>query len=236
MPLYGLAGAAVPGCECGSVPAAAALTARGVGSGPAVAFMLAGPSTNPVVLAATAAAFPGQPAVVAARFAAGLLVAVSVGLLAAGGVLGRPRAPAAPHVHAAAGGRVRRAATAAPHHLVRALALLVVGAVAAATITVFVPQHALAGVARHSVWSVVALAGLAVLLCTCSQADAFVARSFVGFSATAQFAYMIVGSAVDLKLVAMQAGAFGSRFAARLSAVTVLLALVVASATATVLL
>jgi uncharacterized protein len=62
---------------------------------------------------------------------------------------------------------------------------------------------------------VVALAGLAVVLAICSEADAFVAASLSQFSLTARLVFMVVGPVVDLKLVALQTGVFGRRFALR---------------------
>ncbi|MEX3650926.1 permease, partial [Mycolicibacterium porcinum] len=75
----GIGGAALPGCECGSVPVARRLFGDGadgsaVGAA-ALTFMLAAPAVNPVVLVATAVAFPGHPEMVAARCTASLLTA-----------------------------------------------------------------------------------------------------------------------------------------------------------------
>jgi uncharacterized membrane protein YraQ (UPF0718 family) len=236
VPAFGLAGAALPGCECGSVPAAASLMARGASPGAATAFMVSAPSTNPVVLAATATAFPGQPMVVAARFVAGLVVATCVGWLASSGLMGRPTL-ADPHSgHPADGSRVRRLLAATVEDMLRSLGLLSAGAGAAAAIVVWFPRDILTGVARQPALGVLALAVLAIVLSMCSQADAFIARSFVGFSGTAQLAFMVVGPAVDVKLAAMQAGAFGVRFTARFSAVAFLTAVVVASVVSAVML
>ena len=80
VPVAGLAGVLVPGCECSSVPVAGRLVARGAPAPAALAFMLAAPALNPVVLVATAVAFPGQPGVVVARFVASFFTAVIVGL------------------------------------------------------------------------------------------------------------------------------------------------------------
>jgi uncharacterized protein len=78
----GLAGAALPGCECGSVPVARRLFGEGGAAGAAaLTFMLAAPAINPVVVVATAVAFPGQPKVVVARVGASLLTAVVMGWL-----------------------------------------------------------------------------------------------------------------------------------------------------------
>ena len=48
VPAAGLAGVALPGCECGSVPIAGRLTANGAPPAAAFAFMLSAPAINPV--------------------------------------------------------------------------------------------------------------------------------------------------------------------------------------------
>lgn len=54
----GLAGAALPGCECSSVPLARRLAARGVPTPAALSFLLAAPAVNPVVVVATPGGVP----------------------------------------------------------------------------------------------------------------------------------------------------------------------------------
>ena len=61
VPVAAVAGAALPGCECGSVPIAGRLVSRGVPPAAASTFLLSAPAINPVVLVATAVAFPGRP-------------------------------------------------------------------------------------------------------------------------------------------------------------------------------
>jgi uncharacterized protein len=68
---------------------------------------------------------------------------------------------------------------------------------------------------------------MAVLMCICSEADAFVAASLSQFSPTARLAFLVVGPMVDLKLIALQAGFFGRRFAIRFAPVTFVLAIAV---------
>src|SRR2546423_704295 len=51
VPVAGVAGAILPGCECGSVPIAGALVRRGVTPAAALAFLLSAPAINPAVLA-----------------------------------------------------------------------------------------------------------------------------------------------------------------------------------------
>ena len=53
----------------------------GVAPAAALTFLLSAPAVNPVVLVATAVAFPGRPEMVLARFLASLLAACVVGFV-----------------------------------------------------------------------------------------------------------------------------------------------------------
>lgn len=223
VPAAGMAGMVLPGCECASVPVAGALVSRGVTPAAALAFLLSAPAINPIVLTATAVAFPRNPEMVLARFGASLLVACAMGWLWQR--LGRTRwlrTPARPSFDglgkgAAFWGSVR-------HDVMHAGGFLVVGAMAAATLKAVVPASWLHTAAGNPVVSVVALAILAVLLSICSEADAFVAASLSQFSLTARLAFLVVGPVIDLKLFAMQAATFGRGFALRFAPATFTLA------------
>jgi uncharacterized membrane protein YraQ (UPF0718 family) len=232
VPVAGVAGAVLPGCECASVPVAAGLMARGVAPPAALAFLLASPAINPVVLVATAVAFPGEPSMVVARFCASLAVAVTAGWIWArfgrAEWLPAPRG-AAGHRHGH-GGRWEAFVGAMCHDLMHAGGFLVVGALAAATLNVVVPREWLTAVAGVPVVSVLVLAFLAVLLSICSEADAFVAASLTAFSPTAKLAFLVVGPMVDLKLIALQAGTFGGAFVRRFVPLTLALAIAVSFA------
>jgi uncharacterized membrane protein YraQ (UPF0718 family) len=225
VPSAALAGAALPGCECASVPIAGRLCARGVQPAAALAFMLAAPAVNPVVLVATAVAFPGQPQMVAARFCGSLLTSVTVGLLWSRVGDQRWVERARRRVAGAGDGpRWLAFSSAARHDLWDAGGWLVVGAAAAATLQVLVPRSLVLAVADHPGLAALALGGLAVLLAICSEADAFVAASLREFSLTARLVFLVVGPAVDVKLIAMQSGVFGRRFAARFAPLTFVVA------------
>jgi uncharacterized membrane protein YraQ (UPF0718 family) len=224
VPSAALAGTALPGCECASVPIAGRLCARGVQPAAAVAFMLAAPAVNPVVLVATAVAFPGQPRMVLARFLGSLATSVVVGLVwsRVGDQAWVQRAR--DRVAGDGGSGWLGFTSAARHDLWDAGGWLVVGAAAAATLQVVVPRSLLLAVAGQPALAVGALGGLAVLLAICSEADAFVAASLREFSLTARLVFLVVGPAVDVKLIAMQAGVFGRRFAVRFAPLTFLVA------------
>ncbi|KDN16079.1 permease [Amycolatopsis rifamycinica] len=235
VPVAGLAGAVLPGCECASVPVAGALVRGGVTPSAAVAFLLSAPAINPVVLTATAVAFPGQPRMVVARFVASLAASCVMGWLWQR--LGRPDwLRPRPHGHGESGTRGEAFWGSVRHDVLHAAGFLVGGAMAAATLKAVVPASRLHAAAAHPVVAVLALAALAVLLSICSEADAFVASSLTQFSPTARLAFLVVGPMVDLKLFGMQAATFGRGFALRFAPVTFAVAVVAAALTGAVLL
>jgi uncharacterized protein len=225
----GVGGAALPGCECGSVPVARRLFGEGVSGAAALTFMLSAPAINPVVLVATAVAFPGQPAMVLARCVASLITAVTMGLLwlrwgRAGWVTRRLPAP-----HDADAPRWTVFTEAARHDFLQAASYLVLGAAAAAVLRVAVPPWVFQHLAGHLVLGVLTMALFAVVLALCSEADAFVAASLTMLPLLPRLVFLVVGPAVDVKLAAMQAGLFGRPFAIRFGPMTFAVATVVAT-------
>lgn len=226
----GIGGAALPGCECASVPVARRLYGDDGRGAAALTFMLSAPAINPVVLVSTAVAFPGHPAMVVARCAASLLTAVIMGLLWSR--WGRPgwitRRP--PTVSAPWSARTTVFVEAARHDFLQAAAYLVLGALAAALLHVLVPAWVYDHLAGQLLLGILTMAVLAVVLSLCSEADAFVAASLSMLPLVPRLVFLVVGPAVDLKLFAMQAGMFGRAFAVRFAPTTFLVATAVATA------
>jgi uncharacterized membrane protein YraQ (UPF0718 family) len=214
VPVAGLAGVALPGCECASVPVAGSLMRRGVAPAVALTFLLAAPAVNPVVLVSTAVAFPDRPEVVLARFLASLVTAIAVGWLwlrFAGRVPILHRQRGHDHGEGAAQaflGSVR-------HDFIHAAGFLVLGAMIAAAINTFVPREIIDSVAGNFFLAVGSMAVFAFVVALCSEADAFVAASLSAFSDTAKLVFMVVGPAMDVKLASMESGHFGGAFALR---------------------
>ncbi|MEV5432403.1 permease [Streptomyces sp. NPDC052701] len=226
VPVAGAAGVVLPGCECASVPVANSLIGRGVTPAAAFAFLLSAPAVNPVVLTTTAIAFPGSPAMVLARLLASLATAAVMGWLWLW--LGREEwlRPAVRHTgHRPGHSRWTEFRSGFQHDFLYAGGYVVVGAMAAATFNVAVPQSVLDAFSGSSWLSVLFLAALAIVLAVCSEADAFLAASLTGFSPVARLTFMVVGPVVDLKLIALQAGTFGRSFAVRFCAATTVVAI-----------
>jgi uncharacterized protein len=229
VPAAALAGFAMPVCECGSVPVARRLMLRGVHPSAGIAFMLAAPILNPIVLASTWVAYgsAGRAAeMTIARATLGLIVAVAAGLL-----IGRGGEPVLrtgdtgpqehDHDHGSGGAFAEHLAT----DFLFMGRFLVLGAAVAALLQTAVPQEWLSSVADTTVISAVALMGMAIALSLCSEADAFVAVSFTAFPLGSQLAFLVLGPVVDAKLAVLYGATFRRNFVLRLLVVAAPVAL-----------
>lgn len=218
LPISGLAGAAFPVCECGSVPVARRLVSKGLTPSAAVTFMLAAPILNPIVIVSTAVAYRGRDIfwpMLLGRAGLGLLCAMAVGWVISESTreqLLRARRTVGPdhsHDHESKN-------QAFFGHLAGDFVFmgrfLVIGALVAAALQTFVPQSIIGSVAGTPVVDLVAMMALAFLLSLCSESDAFVAASFVQFGVGAQLAFLVFGPMVDTKLGILYSATFSKGF------------------------
>ena len=230
VPAAAAAGFAMPVCECGSVPVARRLILRGLNPQAGIAFMLAAPILNPIVLASTWVAYGAAGSALemtVARAALGLAVAV-----AAGWALGRcgsadllrPR-PEDAADERREGPRGEAFVEHVANDFLFMARFLVLGAAIAAALQTALPQDLLSGVAGAPVIGALALMGMAVVLSLCSEADAFVAVSFTAFPLGSQLAFLVLGPVVDAKLAALYGATFRRRFVLRLLVIVVPIAL-----------
>lgn len=236
-----------PVCECAIVPITRGLVRKGVPIGMAVTFLLAVPIVNPIVLTSTFYAFDGAWGVVVLRASCGFLVAVFVG-----DYLGRlykknyplrtfgfyetqqhdhgsACAHAQGHSHA---DHLEGGSSAVIWQLLQHTSeeffevgrYLILGAGLSAALQTLVPRQCLLAVGQNNLLSVIAMMALAYGLSLCSEADAFIARTFVGqFSSGSILAFLVLGPMLDLKGTLLLSGAFERYFVWRL-ATTVALA------------
>lgn len=234
-------GFAFPVCECGSVPVARRLILRGLHPTAGLAFMLAAPIVNPVVLASTAVAYQGRNPVgmLLARAVLGLLLAVSVSLVVGrrnqerllrvrdGGGPGHDHEHDHDHDHAVCGapaaraGRLRRWSDHVASDFFFMGRFVVAGAALAAAAQTVIPTSFYGGLLSAPVVGALVLMFAAFMLSLCSEADAFVALSFVQFPVGAQLAFLVFGPVLDIKLAMLYRATFGRGFVLRLVAVTV---------------
>jgi uncharacterized membrane protein YraQ (UPF0718 family) len=217
-----------PMCECGIVPVVRRLVRKGVPVSCAVAYLLASPVINPLVILSTWVAFAGKGALWATSLRVGFayIVAVTVSLVVwrflgeKNVLLARPAANHDHHDHASRGNRAISIFVHAAQDFLVIGATLVVGAGLAAVINSGFSRAAMEPFAASPVLAVAGMSLMAIALNLCSEADAFVAASFVAFPLSAKLAFLVLGPMVDLKLMAMYATVF------RVKAIVVIMGLV----------
>lgn len=215
------AGFVLPTCECGVVPVARRLMHKGVPPFIAISYMLAAPIVNPVVLASTYFAFRGNVSMVLGRIAIAALVASALGLYTRRftDVLANSNKAHLDkeneHVHDYRDLSVLRNLRAVLTHAAQEFMdmgkFLILGALAAASFKTLLPQDIMSMFSANLLLSIGGMMLLAILLSVCSEADAFVAASFLKFPAGAQLAFVGIGPMVDLKLIGMYAATFRRR-------------------------
>lgn len=215
----GLMGLFFPVCECGVVPFARRLMRKGLPLSSAAALLLAAPVVNPVVIAATYAAFGSGP-VLWGRLGFSFLIAVLTGFLVARFApsparhagAGTPDEPSAPQARQSIQVRLRSVLLHAADEFFEMGRYLVLGALLAAFMQSLVPQSVLMALGKGPVLSVLVMLALAVLLSVCSTVDAFIALAFASaFSPGAVVAFLVFGPMVDLKSLLLYTRVFRPR-------------------------
>ncbi len=212
----GLLGFVFPVCECGVIPLTRRFFSKGLAPATGIAFLLASPVINPIVVASTYAAYGWGP-ILFWRIGLSLLIAVAVGLVFA--LQAKPAQLLKPapliqisgasvdHPHAAAaapglGQRIQRALVIAGDEFFEMGRYLIAGSLLAALLQTLVPQTALLAVGSGPLLSVLVMMALAVLLSICSTVDAFVSLAFVGsFTSGSILSFLVFGPMVDIKSV-----------------------------------
>jgi uncharacterized membrane protein YraQ (UPF0718 family) len=206
-----LMGLVFPVCECGVIPLTRRLFHKGLPLSAGVAFLLAAPVLNPIVMISTAAAFGWGPMLLW-RVVFTFLIAVVIGFVFSfeknptnvllGGV-------ALIHEHEQKTDssfiqKIRQALVICADEFFEMGRYLIIGALLAALLQTFIAQKSLLSVGSGPVLSVLVMQLLAVILSICSTVDAFVALGFAGaFSFGSILAFLVFGPMVDIKSIFM---------------------------------
>ncbi len=235
----GLMGVIFPVCECGVVPVVRRLYEKGLPLSIGIAFLLAAPVVNPVVILSTYSAF-GWGAILVGRIVFSFLIAVVVGFLFSRAKPAEVLLPAICQAHADAccsihdqhlpkaplSQRFTRSLTLAGDDFLDMVRYLIAGSMLAAAMQTLVPQSALLAVGQGPVISVLVMQALAFVLSVCSTVDAFLALAFAGtFTTGSVLAFLVFGPMVDIKSSLMFLGVFQRRAVAYLILLPLLLSM-----------
>lgn len=226
-----LLGLIFPMCECGIVPVMRRLLRKGVPLSCCVAYMMAGPIINFVVILSTAVAFGNYPtwwapvnigfvsfsipvSILSLRIGMGFMVAFTTALVMErldrkhGYDLlvdaARPdRGGKEQNNNQRTGvfGKIGGIAETALHDFVDITVFLTLGSILSAISRYFISQRDIESLSTaFPALAILAMMGLAILLCLCSEADAFVAASFSTLPVAPKIAFLVLGPMLDIKL------------------------------------
>ncbi len=248
----GLLGLIFPMCECGIIVVMKRLLRKGLPLGVCVAYMLAGPVINVVVITSTYVAFSGynEPGrndvlggtlwVVGLRVGMAYVVACVTAVIVHWQAQGRESALLHPSVlkglqgsnssedngiaHRVWSERINNITKTALNDFVDIMAFLVLGAMLAAGGKFVIKATDIQESIQHTpAIAILVMMGVAVLFCLCSEADAFVAANFPLFwPDSSKLAFLVLGPMLDLKLLLM----FTRVFRAKLI-ITIVISLVI---------
>jgi len=247
----GALGLVFPMCECGIVVVMRRLLRKGLPLSCCISYMLAGPIVNVIVLFSTYIAFGphgiGLQAV-GIRAGLGFAIACVTGLVVHAvhrrvGTAALLKEAAAPSpkaisltvIDGAAQGdvpgpkksllkRLDNISATALHDFMDITVFLILGAVLAAFAKILITPEDIQRLTRDMPYlAIPAMMALAVVLCLCSEADAFVAASFTEMSLSSKMAFLVLGPMLDLKLLLMYTRVFRWKLIATITACTVTL-------------
>ena len=223
-------GMLIPVCECGNVPFARGLMMRGLAPADTLAFLVAAPIVNPIVIITTHQAFGFDDGILVVRILGGYGIALLIGWL-----YSRHPDPqtlltdrfqlACEEAEQAGGSRVRRSVAQFVVELRAVMPALILGSTIAGAVQVVIPRSALIAIGSNPVLSIVAMILLAITVAICSNVDSFFALSFAStFTTGSLIAFLLVGPVVDVKMIALLRTTFTGRAIAGIVVVVILAA------------
>lgn len=236
----GMLGLVFPMCECGIVVVMRRLLKKGLPLSCCIAYMLAGPILNVVVLLSTYYAFKTHEVdgvrigydMVLLRGLLGFIIATTTGLIVYGlskrtgvaalvtksaapppaSTLPMADEPATPEKPKSLLKRLSNISSTALHDFMDITVFLILGAILAAVAKMYLQGDVIEKISQEQPFVAIPLMmGVAVLMCLCSEADAFVAASFTKMHVSAKLGFLVLGPMLDLKLLLMYTRVFRLR-------------------------
>ena len=225
----GIIGVFLPVCECATVPITKGLLNKKVPLNVAITYMLAAPIVNPLVILSTYYAFDGNIKVVLLRVGVGFSIAVVAGLLML--CLSGENNIFIDNSEGELQGKCLCGCSEIDDNSSKPIRLLkhtslefyeigkyfIVGATLASIFQTFVPRDIIFYFENSAVLSIIILMAFSFLISLCSEADAFVASTFMNrFSLGSITGFLIIGPMIDLKNTIMLFSIFKKSFVIKL--------------------
>ena len=222
-------GVFLPVCECGNLPLARGLIAKGFSVSESMTFLLAAPIVNPITIITTHQAFGFDDGILVARLLGGFAIANLIGWLYSKHpdqeslLTSRFAAECRVEEKPQRESGVEKSLDLFVREMSIIMPALLLGALAAGAVQVLVPRSILVELGSNPIWSIVAMMVLAFIISVCSSVDAFFILPFAGIFMPGSIAtFLIFGPIVDIKMLAMMRTTFTWRTLAQVIAVVAL--------------
>lgn len=245
-----LMGLIFPVCECGTIPVARRLSAKGLSHGSVIAFLFAAPIINPVVILSTFRAFGASSEIFFWRVLLGLSIPFAMGLV--GGLIpktdsivkdnsntqlcscGHDHDHSCDHDHDennASMARLKRIGSHIVSEFVEVGSILVIGCLITSATYVLFPKEAWLSLANAPWIAIILMASMAIILSICSTVDALVIRPLYGlFPPASILAFLVLGPMFDIKTLLLVTSTFKKKYAYPVYLIAILLCLAVSFA------
>lgn len=222
----------LPACDCAVIPISKRLLKKKVPLNVALAFMLASPIINPVVLLSTYTAFyKTNPNVFWLRFILGIIVAIVVSVIMSI-IFGKKEVivnrllddedldECSCHCHEkghkhkhSMKDNIKSIIFHTSNDMFEVVKYLMFGALIASLVQTVVPRNILSFFTNSNIASIVVLMMFAYLISLCSTSDSFVGKSLLSvFGESSIIAYLILGPMIDIKNTFVLFGNFKKNF------------------------
>ena len=228
-----LIGLIFPVCECAIIPITRRLIKKGVPIGFGVTFMLAVPIINPVVIMSTYYAFYDKQSMVVIRIVGGFVAAILIGIIV-NALEENKHAIILDSVendnYCDCGcndifqnqSKFKAIFEHTNREFLDIMGYLIFGAFISSGFQVLASHGGFNFISDNKILVIIFMMFLGFALSLCSEADAFVARSFLAnYSFSGVAAFLILGPMLDLKNLIMLSGTFKKSFVFKLSLTTI---------------
>jgi uncharacterized membrane protein YraQ (UPF0718 family) len=224
-------GVFLPVCECGNLPLARGLVARGFSPAESLTFLLAAPILNPITIITTHQAFQTDNHILIARVFGALVIANVIGWLFSKhakqkDMLTPDFIKSCEQKDEHSENRLHQSLALFSREARIILPALCIGAIVAGLVQVLVPRSVLLSIGGAPVLSILVMMVVAFTVAICSNVDAFFALAFSStFSVGSIAAFLVFGPMIDIKMLSLMRTTYTTKTLIQVSILVALMSL-----------
>lgn len=232
--LAAVMGLVLPVCECMIIPVIKSFLKKGLNVGIALTFMLSSPIINPIVILSTYYAFNQDINVVLLRIIFAFIISIIIGIIFSKeenylndkyyddiccdiNLNNNHECESCDKFSIKKSSKFEQIVLSASKEFLNISFYMIIGALIASLFHML-PKEILLLFRKNSIISILFMQTLSFFMSLCSQADAFIAKSFLNiFDMSSIYAFMVFGAMLDIKNIMIMSTVFNKKFIIKLS-------------------